>query len=105
MTTPGNDKQESGHLPATANEDNQTGAPNRLGGRAILALQGAYDKLLAGRLRQLQSQVIEQDREISRLTRELAQMGVQIEQLNRRLSALEDEASGEAAPAAGDESE
>ena len=104
MTTFGDEEQDD-HRPAAAREGQQTAAQNRWGGRVILALQSAYDKMLAGRLRQLQSQVIEQDREISQLARDLAQMSTQVEQMNRRLLDLEEETAGEETPATDDEIE
>ncbi|MGD8586492.1 MAG: hypothetical protein PVH65_06685 [Chloroflexota bacterium] len=105
MTTFDDEERTTDQPSAAGNEGKPAGALNRGAGRIILALQSVYDKLLAGRLRQLQSQVIAQDREISQLARELAQMRAQIRQMNGRLSTLEDEAAGETAPTTGDDSE
>ncbi len=98
MTTLNDEEREYERSPEVTSEDKQSGALSRWGGRAILALQSVYDKMLAGRLNQLQAQVIEQDREISQLAHDLAEMSTQVEQMNHRLSALEEEADGEEAP-------
>jgi len=63
---------------------------NDLGGRAILTLQGAYDKLVAGRITQIQSQLVDQDRELSETIHDVAELSTQITQMNRRLQELED---------------
>ncbi len=61
-----------------------------MGGRAALNLQKAYDKLVAGRVTQLQSQVIEQDRELSDLAHDIAQLTAQIKQMNHLLESLDE---------------
>ncbi len=63
---------------------------NDLGGRVILTLQGAYDKLVAGRITQIQSQLVDQDRELSATIHDVAELSTQITQMNRRLQELED---------------
>ena len=99
------DESKQNVRPAAVEDNNgQSGLLNRWGGRAVLALQRAYDKLLAGRLNQLQAQVIEQDQEISHLYHDLAEMSTQVEQMNRRLSALEEQVDGQEPPGTGDES-
>lgn len=104
MTTLNDEEREYERSPEVTSEDKQSGTLSRWGGRAILALQSVYDKMLAGRLNQLQAQVIEQDREISQLAHDLAEMSTQVGQMNRRLSALEEEADGQEPPGTGDES-
>lgn len=66
---------------------------NDLGGRAILTLQGAFDKLVAGRITQIQSQLIDQDRELSETVHDVAALSTQITQMNRRLKELEERLS------------
>ncbi len=63
---------------------------NDLGGRAILTLQGAYDKLVGGRITQIQSQLVDQDRELSETAHDVAELSTQITQMNRRLQELEE---------------
>lgn len=63
---------------------------NAWGGRAALGLQGAYNKLVAGRVSQIQSQVIDQDRELSEMARDQAELVAQITQMNRRLQEVEE---------------
>ena len=65
-------------------------AAGRWGGRAILRLQKVVDKLLAGRVSQLQGQVIEQDREIATLTHDVGELTAQIVQMNRLLHAIDE---------------
>ena len=63
---------------------------NDLGGRAILTLQGAYDKLVAGRITQIQSQLVVQDRELSESIQDVAELSTQVTQMNRRIQDLEE---------------
>jgi uncharacterized coiled-coil protein SlyX len=80
---PGSDLQESEGEPVTV-----SGA-RKWGGRGILGLQRAYDKLLAGRVSQLQTQAIEQDRELADLAHDVAELRAQVNQMNRILQSIE----------------
>jgi len=64
--------------------------PRRWGGRAILGLQKVFDKVLAGRLVQLQGQVIDQDRELSELAHDVAELTAQVVQMNRMLHSIDE---------------
>lgn len=68
----------------------QPSPARRIGGRVILAIHRLIDKLLGGRLVQMQDQVINQDRELSALTRDIADLSLMVVQLNRRLEALDE---------------
>ena len=69
---------------------NRPGLLNVWGGRAALTLQGVYNKLVAGRVNQIQAQVIDQDRELSEMARDQAELIAQISQMNRRLQEVEE---------------
>jgi len=64
--------------------------PRRWGGRAILGMQKLFDKVLAGRVVQLQGQVIDQDRELSELARDVAELTTQVVQANRMLHSIDE---------------
>jgi uncharacterized coiled-coil protein SlyX len=64
--------------------------PRRWGGRVILGLQKVFDKVLAGRLVQLQGQVIDQDRELSELAHDVAELTAQVVQMNRMLHSIDE---------------
>jgi hypothetical protein len=64
--------------------------PRRWAGRAILSLQKIVDKVLAGRVVQLQGQVIEQDRELSDLVHDMGELTAQVVQMNRRLHSIDE---------------
>jgi len=77
--------------PTTGKEANDL--TKRWGGRTILTLQSAYDKLVAGRVNQLQTQVTTQDRELSELSHDIAELTAQVIQMNRLLHSLEERLS------------
>ena len=54
-------------------------------GRAILTMQKIVDKLLAGRVSQLQGQVIDQDKELAELTRDVGELTAQVIQMNQMI--------------------
>ncbi len=60
------------------------------GGRAILGMQRVVDKVLAGRVVQLQDQVIDQDRELSELAHDMGELSAQVVQLNRMLHSIDE---------------
>jgi len=64
--------------------------PRRWGGRAILGMQKVFDKVLAGRVVQLQEQVIDQDRELSELAHDVAELTAQVVQVNRMLHSIDE---------------
>jgi uncharacterized coiled-coil protein SlyX len=64
--------------------------PRRWGGRAILGMQKLFDKVLAGRVVQLQGQVIDQDRELSELAHDVAELTTQVVQANRMLHSIDE---------------
>jgi uncharacterized coiled-coil protein SlyX len=61
----------------------------RIGGQAFHSVKKIYYKLLAGRLSQLQEQVINQDHELSELTHDVGQLAAQVRQMNRLLEGFE----------------
>lgn len=63
--------------------------PRNWAGRAVLRLQKVFDKLLAGRVVQLQGQVIDQDRELSELAHDVGELTAQLIQVNRRLLVID----------------
>ncbi len=73
--------EEEGHI--------QPPPMRRVGGRLILVLQRLVDKMLGGRLIQMRDQVIEQDRELSVLAQDIAELSIMIVQLNRQLEELD----------------
>ena len=66
----------------------QPSEPRKLGGRLILALQALVNKVFAGRIVQIQDQVIDQDRELSDLAHDLAELSTLVGQLNRQQQAI-----------------
>ena len=64
--------------------------PRSWGGRAILRMQKVVDKVLAGRIVQLQGQVIDQDRELSDLAHDVGELTAQVVQMNRMLSSIDE---------------
>lgn len=64
-------------------------ASMRIGGQAINSVKKLYYKLVAGRLSQLQQQVIDQDRELSELTHDIGQLTAQVTQMNRLLKGID----------------
>ncbi len=68
--------------------------PRNWAGRVVLRLQKVFDKVLAGRVVQLQGQVIEQDRELSDLAHDVGELTTQLIQVNRRLQAIDQRLAG-----------
>ena len=64
--------------------------PRSWGGRAILRMQKVVDKVLAGRIVQLQGQVIDQDRELSDLAHDVGELTAQVVQMNRMLRSIDE---------------
>ena len=64
--------------------------PRRWAGRAILGMQKVVDKVLAGRVTQLQGQVIDQDRELSELAHDVGELTAQAVQVNRMLRSIDE---------------
>lgn len=68
---------------------NSLPATMRFGGQAIHGIKKLYYKLLAGRIGQLQQQVIEQDRELSGLTHDISQLTVEVTQMNHMINRID----------------
>ena len=65
-------------------------ASMRTGGQAINSVKKIYYKVVAGRLSQLQQQVIDQDRELSELAHDVGQLTAQVTQMNRLLKGIDE---------------
>jgi hypothetical protein len=64
--------------------------PRRWGGRVILGMQKMVNKVLAGRVVQIQEQVIDQDTELSELAHDMGELSAQVVQMNRMLRSIDE---------------